>query len=423
MHNRSRRMLVSALAIAACMWAAWASGRTAAARALVRYGLSTTTASALDTAVRLTPTDAQGHYGRGALANYLNQPDQALAELEVAVSLRPRDYALWLELGMTRDQLEDTAGALSAFNEAVRLAPFYSKPRWQRGNLLFRSGRYDEAFSDLRNAADSNPGLLPGLIDLAWGAGNHDPTVTEQILQVRRDSGHLALAFFFASHGRPESALTHFGLAKSVTEEKRRDLIQALVAAGAYSQAFAIWHSAEPNSSPHPLQGEIYDGGFERALTFNDTSFGWAPTRNLAGLSLSLDQNNNHGGSHSLRIDFNGESDPDLPIIKQLVFVEPNTHYKLSFAIRTSNIVTGGPPIVVISDATSKDASRIASTAALPKSENWQINNLEFVTGAKTTAVLCSLQREHCTSSPCPIFGALNLDDFTLERINPQSKH
>src|SRR4030095_9143131 len=122
-------------------------------------------------------------------------------------------------LGMTRDQLDDQNGALAAFNESVRLAPDYAKPRWQRGNLLFRLGRHEEAFLDLQRAVGSDPSFLPGLIDLSWGASNHDPVVTEKLLGTQNDGGHLALAFFFAKQGQPKYALSQFAQVKSAREE------------------------------------------------------------------------------------------------------------------------------------------------------------------------------------------------------------
>ena len=419
-HRRSVRVLLSFVAFLACVWGFWASGRTALARLLVKSGTASVNPGALETAIRLTPADAEGHYARAELSNYLGQTAEALSEMELAVSLRPRDYALWLELGMTRDQLEDTAGALSAFNESVRLAPYYSKPRWQRGNLLFRMGRYDEAFADLRNAGASNPGLLPALTDLAWGASGHDADLTEQILQIQ-SGGHLALAIFFANHGRPENALAQFKLATNVTNEKRRELVTALVTAGAYTEAFAVWRNAGPTGGNDSVKGTVYDGGFEGALTFADDGFGWRPAHDISGVSLSLDPNLPHTGARSLRIDFNGNSNPDLPIVTQLVLIEPATHYKLSFAARTKNISTGGPPLIIVKDTTTGGSPRIGSSAPLPaNSERWQVFNLEFVTGAKTKAVMISLQRVGCESSPCPIFGMLNLDSFSLERIRGQ---
>jgi len=420
MHRRSVRVLVSFVAFVACVWGLWASGRTTLARLIVKYGSAAVNPGTLDTAIKLTPADAEGHYARAELSNYLGQPAEALSELELAVSLRPRDYALWLELGMTRDELEDPDGALSAFNESVRLAPHYSKPRWQRGNLLFRMGRYDEAFVDLRNAATSNPGLLPGLIDLAWGASGHDPGLTEQLLQIQT-SGRLNLATFFANHGQPENALTQFRLAQNVTDEKRRDLVTALVTAGAYTEGFVVWRNGGSTSSDNSIKGTVYDGGFESALTFSNEGFGWRPAHDGPGLSLSLDPNSPYAGARSLRIDFNGNSNPDLPIVTQLVLVEPAAHYKLSFVARTKNISTGGPLLIIVKDTTTAGSPRIGSSSPFPaNSESWQVFNLEFVTGATTRAVMISLQRAGCASSPCPIFGTLNLDSFSLERISGQ---
>ena len=405
----------------ACGWAVWASGRTSLARLMVKYGANIGNAGALDAAISLTPADAECHYTRAALSNYFGQHAEALNELELAVSLRPRDYALWLELGMTRDQLEDPDGALLALNEAVRMAPYYSEPRWQRGNLLFRMSRYDEAFADLRGAAGSNPGLLPNLIDLAWGASGHDPGLTEQIVQAQTSGGHLGLALFFANHGQPAKALASFALAKNVSDEKRRELVRTLSTAGAYAEAFAVWrNSSVPPSVAGPSKGMVFDGSFEGPLAFEDTGFGWRCERASASLSLSSDPNQPHTGSRSLRIDFNGNSNPDSPIVTQVVTVESATHYKLGFAVRTTNIVTGGPPKVMIKDATAGSAPMASSVPLQANSGSWQIFSLEFLTGATTKAVLISLVRERCAGSLCPIFGSLNLDSFSLERASQQ---
>src|SRR5439155_18383013 len=157
--------------------------------------------AAIDTSIGMTPTDAEVHYTRGALANQMQDNTTALKEFEQAVSLRPRDYYLWLELGLTRDRLGDQPGALSALNESMRLAPYYARPRWLRWNVLFRMGRYDEAFADLRQATTSDPELLPAFIDLAWGASRRDATLTEQLVQPQTDKAQSELALFFSNHG------------------------------------------------------------------------------------------------------------------------------------------------------------------------------------------------------------------------------
>jgi len=407
-------VLASVIAMLAFVWAVWASGRIALSRLLVKYGTTVADVAVIEAAIGLTPTDAETHYARAEVSNFVGRPTEALKEIERAVSLRPRDYVLWLELGMTRDQLGDTAGALSAFNESVRLAPYYSQPRWQRGNLLFRVGRYDEAFVDLRNAATSNPDLVPNFVDLAWGASRHEAAVTEQLFQPRTDSAHLALARFFATHGRPVDAVTQFKLAHDTSDQMRSELIRQLVGAGGFKQAYELWSSGPGGGAGS--RTIIYDGGFEAALRVDEVGFGWRISHE-PGVSLSVDASQPQSGARSLRVDFDGNSNPGAPIVSQLILAEPATRYKLSFAARTQKIVTGGPPIIVVSEANG-DRRQLGHSVSLPQETGgWQSFTFEFDTGPACEAIVISLQRENCTTSPCPIFGSLNLDSFSLERV------
>jgi tetratricopeptide (TPR) repeat protein len=329
--------------------------------------------------------------------------------------LRPHDYYLWLELGLTRDQLEDTAGALAAFNESVRLAPYYSQPRWQRGNLLFRAGRYDEAFADLRSAAASNPELFPNFVDLAWGASQRDPRLTEQIVQPQSNSAHLALARFFATHGKPDEAIAHFKLAHNPSEQRRRELVRQLVSTAAFKQAFELWVTGIPGNATNRLT--IYDGGFEGSLVLDESGFGWRLAPSEQGFKLSQDPNQPHSGARSLRVDFSGNSSPNTQIASQLLLVEPAVHYKLNFAAWAQNVVTGGPPFVTVTEAAGERRQLVRSGPLSPGAGGWQSLTLEFSTGPASEAVIIALQRETCTSSTCPIFGSLNLDSFSLERV------
>jgi hypothetical protein len=202
-----------------------------------------------------------------------------------------------------------------------------------------------------------------------------------------------------------------------VADEKRRELVRALANTGAYPEALAVWrNSRDAHDGAGPGPGTIYDGGFEGTLSFEETTFGWQLGRGQTGLALSLDPSAPQAGSRSLRVDFNGNSNPDVPMLTQLVLVEPATRYKLNFAVRAKNIVTGGPPVVVIKDATA-GGQKLANTLALPaNTEAWQIISADFLTGPATRTILISLQRENCATSPCPIFGSLNVDSFSLER-------
>ena len=133
-----------------------AAARVGLSRLLARSALIADSIPAADEAARLSPFDPEIHRTRAAVANRLQMHAEAVESLEMALRLRQRDDLLWLELGNAREEVGDTKGALAAFDQAVRWAPYYAHTHWQRGNLLLRMGRLDEAFGELRMAADVN---------------------------------------------------------------------------------------------------------------------------------------------------------------------------------------------------------------------------------------------------------------------------
>jgi hypothetical protein len=344
-------------------------------------------------------------------------PDQAVIELERAVALRPADYGLWSELGLLRDQTGDSGGALAAFDEAVRRAPFYSQPRWNRGNVLLRRGDYEAAFNDLSQATQSNPELVPNLIDLAWSISRGDVKLTEQLAQIKGDKMRIAFARFLARQGKPNEAMTQFADAGNVPDAVKHELIEQLLAKGAFKEAFKIWNLTLGSESARGAAPSIYDGGFEGPLAFDQRGFSWRVSRQLQATTISLDSSQPHSGAKNLRIEFGGNSNPGTVLVSQLVLVEPSRRYKINFASRSQDVVTGGLPLVNVSDA-SGDQKRLGQSPPLAKgATEWQSYSFAFTTTPTTSAVVLSLQRENCTMSPCPIFGAISLDSFSIEEL------
>ncbi|HSL53871.1 MAG TPA: hypothetical protein VK868_05725, partial [Pyrinomonadaceae bacterium] len=167
-----------------------------------RYALATDSIPAADAAVKFGPSDPEAHRARATVFNRLQQPDEAAQSLERATALRYRDDYLWIELGITREELGDTEGALAALDQAVRWAPYYAHTHWQRGNLLLRMGQANDAFTELRTAAAANPRYAPNLIDLAWGISRNDLETTKALLNIKNDDERLALLRYLAKKGK-----------------------------------------------------------------------------------------------------------------------------------------------------------------------------------------------------------------------------
>ena len=117
---RPIRAAVAILAVASCLYLIQASARIGFSRLLSRYALISNSTAAADAAITLSHSDPNAHHARATVLARLKQTAEAVKSLETATSLRPREDNLWLELGHAREELGDSAGALAAFDQAVR---------------------------------------------------------------------------------------------------------------------------------------------------------------------------------------------------------------------------------------------------------------------------------------------------------------
>lgn len=415
-HSQITRLLITSLAIVACVLGTWFTGRAALAQLLVRAATTFRSPPLANEAVRFNRRDAEAHYTRAALMRASGAAPESVAAFEQAVALRPRDYYLWLELGMAREESGDASGALAALNNAVQLAPYYAQPRWQRGNLLLRLNRYEEAFGDLRLAANSNPELTPSLLDLAWGVSRNDVALAQQLAGATSPKLQVALALYLARRGHSEKALEVFSSIESVPEEDRRELVKRLIAANAFDEAFRV-SAVDPGSA---IKGSVYDGGFEGVLSLEEAGFGWRIPRAVSAVQLSQSTEAPHSGSKSLQVDFAGQSGSDWVLLSQLVPVEPGSRYELHFATRSRQLVTGGLPLLKVVDAANTKTLLGSSRPFGTTNETWITDTFSFTTGPATRAVVLSLERQNCTTAPCPAFGTVWLDSLAIRQSQIQ---
>lgn len=401
------RVALSILLILVCLFLIQASARFGMSRMFVRYALATNSIEGADAAVRLTPSDPEAHRARATVFTRLQKPDEAAKSLERATALRYRDDYLWIDLGNTREELGDTEGSLAALDQAVRWAPYYAHTHWQRGNLLLRMGRANDAFTDLRSAAVANPRYAPNLIDLAWVISRNDIKTTEALLEIKNDNQRLAFIRYLARIGKGKEVVDQSRLLTNpLSTENKTELSRLLFDSKAFNEAFTLLHGAHASS--------LINAGFEDPLVLNDSGFDWiiAPQQKNR---LSIDVSEKLSGAKSLQINLDGAWTPGTTLLAQTFVVSPNTSYRLSFAVKTKDLVTGGPPLIAVNDATNDQLlgkSENFPTATTP----WTKLHVDFTTLPTSQAAVIRLQRNNCDSSPCPIFGTLWLDEFTVEQ-------
>jgi tetratricopeptide (TPR) repeat protein len=412
-----KRAALAAIFLFVCCWGIWASARAGFARMLSNSVKRETAAlTSADQAIRLSPTDPKTYAARAYALATNERFAEAAKDYETAVALRPDDHLLWLRLGHARQWSGDQDGALAAYNEAVRLAPFYAQPRWYLGKLLLRMGRDDDGFTELRRAATSDPSFFPDLIERAWQASNGDAQAVAQATQPQTPAARLELARFFVEHGKAVEARELFHGTSGASDEDRSKLLTALLAAKQFAEAYEVWVAGREARGGG--MAAVTNGGFESEIALKEPGFGWQPASNPRAVRIFLDTGEPRNGTHSLRVDWSGDSDPSVPIISQLVLVEPQTRYRLNFAVRTQELLTIGLPLVAVIDASDDKQSVLAQSSTFPRgTSGWQDYAVEFTTSKTTNAVLIAVRRQNCSIAPCAVLGHVWVDNFELERL------
>jgi hypothetical protein len=117
-----------------------------------------------------------------------------------------------------------------------------------------------------------------------------------------------------------------------------------------------------------------------------------------------------HGGTRSLRIDFNGEPGADTGLV-QTVSVKPDTRYRFTGFMRAENLLSSSGPRFLISN---EKGEQYFLSDDLIGSSFWRESQAEFRTGNETKAIAISVVREPGSSR---IKGTVWVDDISLREL------
>lgn len=421
-------LLLLALAAVYASWycVAWGVGSTMAETAPVSYASDPAAAiESAEAAARLSPDDPETHLMVARLRQLSFEPDgvgRALGEYEEAARLAPNDYLVWLEAGRARAALGDPAGGVEALRRSAALAPNYAQPRWHLGNALLRTGQTEEAFAELRRAADADAALRPQVFNLAWQVYGPDMARVIDVVG-KTPEARAQLVKVLGGRGRFDDALAVWG---SLDEAERRahkdtgsELARELYSRGQFHLTLRTLREA--GAVPDELKEEkVWNGGFEYDIGQSGKQpFQWDVVQ-PPGAQIAIDARAAASGRRSLRIIFNSSGQLDFTTVSQTVAVQPSTRYRLTYSQKTEELRSVATLFVAVADAGPPEVGipPAAPYVSVPTGTNeWKQNAVEFSTGPKTQAVVIRLVRTGCPEGSCPIYGKIWYDDFNLERV------
>jgi tetratricopeptide (TPR) repeat protein len=127
---------------------------------LIQSGELSPAAEHLNRAIQLLGHTADGAYPHYLLAKVFsarNDAHKAVAQLQVAVVLRPDFAEAWSDLGLARKAALDDSGALAAFKRAVVLNPSDPVAQYRLGAEYLRAGQPHAAVEHLDQAYRLSP--------------------------------------------------------------------------------------------------------------------------------------------------------------------------------------------------------------------------------------------------------------------------
>ncbi|MDT4898894.1 MAG: hypothetical protein QOH25_3971 [Acidobacteriota bacterium] len=375
-------------------------------------------------AMHLAPDDPWTHRMVAGLKRRSLLPgdlEDAVHHYEEAVRLSPNDYRFWMDLGRTREELGDRDGGEKALRRAVELAPSYAYPRWHLGNLLLRAGRGEEAFAELRRAAEASPEMRPQLFNVAWTLYEQN---IDEIKKVVGDSAgtRAEFAMYLIGRQRLDDALNLWSSLKPA--EKREQsatgsaIMQSLLEQKRYRVALNIFNDLNPGDASIEAM-QLVNGSFENDInTAGNKIFNWQ-IKSDPQAQIALDGSTSHSGARSLRIFFRVSTTLAFNNVGQMVVVEPSAAYHFECYARAGDLKSGGTPLIEIIDAMDGSTVLGASKPLPSGTYDWQLISINFKTPPKTEAVMVRIGRGTCGSDAlCPIFGTVWYDDFNLQRIS-----
>ncbi len=364
------------------------------------------------TALNLSPSDPATNW---LSATAVKDDKIALKTYEKIVQLSPNDFRWWIELGRTREQLEDFAGSEKAFLQAVEIAPNYSFPHWQLGNFYLRRGDEKKAFGEFQKSAAGSFEYRDQVFSTLWEFYDKDTAKLEQIV-VDNPQAKASLAKFYAVK---ERAIDSLRIWNTLTNEQKTEnkIFSELILQAFYEKKFyrtAVEFASGLGKESEAKAETVQNGGFESPIKdAAETLFGWryTPTEKF---DVKLDSSSKKEGNRSLRLLFTGFANVEIKNLRQYVTVESGKRYRLTFWLRTENLKSAGTPNLEVANA--NDDKVITSTNPFPTGTNdWQQLKLDFTAPTNTEAVELRTGRGFCGNN-CPIFGSVWYDGFVIGR-------
>jgi tetratricopeptide (TPR) repeat protein len=422
------RTLVAVLLTLACCWSAVTVFERLVAWELFRLDSSP---EGVKQALKWDPGMPDFYFQLGLTKRDLPEHQdlgESISSLEHAVSLNPYRWDYLNELARGYELADRDADALKLYEESVRLNPRSALYHWRLANYYLRTLGPGESLGNFREALTLEPSYMRPAAHLLLLAGataqdliSMCPAQPEPRLALlellETDDKHsaelidLLWAELLKSSPPPSLSDGAFHLdylrRKSRFEEARKNWISLCRTSGIVDEAFETRGNL------------VWNGGFE--LPVFGIGLDWHVSHGKTH-SVRLAEGEGTSGSTGFRIDFTGQTNPDLVVLKQTVLLTSGREHKLTFRARSRSLTSDRGIYLQVTDAAT--SSPLVVSPEIRGTSDWGEVVLLIPADPSsddTRAVDLMLIRDRSWRIDNKLGGSVWLDDVAIRSVGPDS--
>ena len=341
-----------------------------------------------------------------------------------SLARNPWDPLAWEGLASIYSRLGDEQKEEAAWRGGVLTTPHSPYAAWGLANFLLQGGRIEEALPLFRTAATYDPALRASLFELAWKLLADPQRIFKELVPADTAARIEYMNFLIWKKGLLREAypvwqeILTSGVEHTVT--LGQSYVEVLAAAGLGAEASQVWREilGRTDRPGKTSSGEqITNGDFEWPLRNAGLDWRMGPA---PGYRISLDNFVYQEGTRSLRVDFDGTTNPEFAAVQQWVPVEPGRNYQFRAHLRTDNLSTDNGIFLSVATQRAPPAESWEHlTETRVGSSPWTEEMIDLQTGSDTRVVLIQLRRRRSTKLNNLLQGTVWIDNLSLRIRTP----
>jgi hypothetical protein len=353
-------------------------------------------------------SDALGYlyldsHGTGDLA-------RAAGSFRRALSKNPTDAHVWMALAGVYSRMGQKG--LAEFATDGALARSAGDPRvvWESGVLFLQAGNTARAAKQFRRYIWLKPEEQEKVYELCITLGM-DPGYMQENLVPPENEFLRRWLNFLINFNLVDAAAPAWGKLRQ-SGPREGDYMRYcdfLIKKGLIAMALDVWNDCFSRLNIAHRPGKIWNGDFE--LPMVREGFDWT-IGSASGVRIFLDEDIRRTGQYSLSASFDGTSNPDIYLAREVIPVAEGHRYMASGYIKTSGITTLNG---IFFEVRGYECGGLqAASETLTGTNFWKKETVEFKAPRGCSAVLFGIRRAASNKFDNKISGDVWIDSISL---------